>query len=414
MSEEFHLHRFDNGLTLLAEPMPWLESAAFSFLLPAGSAHDPLDRPGLANFACEMVQRGCGERDSRRFLEDLENLGVDRGASVGNLTVFYDAAMLAEKLEEVLAIHADLLRRPLLPPEQLEDARRVCLQEIYGVEDDPPHQVMVELRKSLYRDPLARPSYGTEEGIESITLHDIQRHVRRTYQPAGVILGVAGKIEWPAVRDMVERLFGDWEPAPLEPILEARGAGGYRHLEFPSEQVQVAVAYPLVPYHHADYLRASASVGVLSGGMSSRLFDEIREKRGLCYSVYASTDTTRNHGNVVCYAGTSTDRAQETLDVMLAELRKLGEGVRPDELRRLKTIIKSGLVMRQESSRSRAGGMAIEYYFLGRVRSLDEITRLIDALTCETINEFLTAHPPEDFTVVTLGSEPLEVALGVS
>jgi predicted Zn-dependent peptidase len=150
-------------------------------------------------------------------------------------------------------------------------------------------------------------------------------------------------------------------------------------------------------------------VGVLSGGMSSRLFTEVREKRGLCYSVYASYHTHRDLACVLCYAGTTTPRAQETLDVTLEQLRLLAKGVRPEELDRLKTCVKSSLVMQQESSSARSGAIARDWYHLGRVRTLDEVGELVDALTADSINRYLAEHPPEDFTIVTLGSEPLKV-----
>ncbi|MCA9210639.1 MAG: insulinase family protein, partial [Planctomycetales bacterium] len=126
MTQQIFTHQFANGLTLLAESMDWLESAAFSLLLPAGCAYDPLDRLGLSNFRCEMVRRGCGDRTARQFVDDLENLGVDRSASVGTSHTSYGGAMPADSLYPALEIHADLVQRPLLPEEQLDEGRQVC------------------------------------------------------------------------------------------------------------------------------------------------------------------------------------------------------------------------------------------------------------------------------------------------
>ena len=148
--------------------------------------------------------------------------------------------------------------------------------------------------------------------------------------------------------------------------------------------------------------------------MSSRLFTEVRENRGLCYTVYASYHSRRDEGRVLCYAGTSTERAQETLDVTIAELFRLSEGIEESELNRLKARTKSALIMQQESSAARSAGIAADWYHLGRVRGMDEINQRIDELTCESINEYVRAHPPKDFTVVTLGARPLEVPVGVS
>jgi predicted Zn-dependent peptidase len=185
-------------------------------------------------------------------------------------------------------------------------------------------------------------------------------------------------------------------------------------LPFESNQTQIGIAYPSVSYRDADYYQAAAAVGVLSGGMSSRLFTEVREKRGLCYSVYASHSTLLNRGSVFCYAGTSAERAQETLDVTLAEVIRLSEGIESAELERLKARIKSGQIMQQESSSARSGALARDWYYLDRVRTLDEVSAIVDALSRESINAYLAAHRPGDFTIVTLGPKPLEVPIGVS
>jgi predicted Zn-dependent peptidase len=174
------------------------------------------------------------------------------------------------------------------------------------------------------------------------------------------------------------------------------------------------LAYTSIPYPHPDYFQARGAVGVLSDGMSSRLFTEVREKRGLCYTVYASCHSLKDRGSVVCYAGTTTERAQETLDVMYGELVRLEQGIEPDELNRLKARIKSSLIMQQESSVSRSGSIAADWYYLNRVRTLDELGAIIDGLTCESINRYLAAHPPRDFCAVTLGAKPLEMPRAIS
>ncbi len=181
-----------------------------------------------------------------------------------------------------------------------------------------------------------------------------------------------------------------------------------------SNQTQVGIGFESLPYRDPDYFQAWGAVGVLSGGMSSRLFTEVREKRGLCYTVYATHHTLRDRASVLCYAGTSADRAQETLDVMLAELIRLAKGIEPEELSRLKARIKSALIMQQESSSARSSAIARDWYHLERVRTLDEVGALVDGLTRESINAYLAAHPPRDFTIVTLGPKPLEVPVGIS
>ena len=409
-----HVHKYENGLILLGEQMRSLESVAFSFLVPHGAVYDPNDRQGLGALVCDMIQRGCGSRSSRQFMDDLEDLGVDGGESVSVAHASFGGAMLADNLSGALEIYADMLRDPHLPEDELESARQVAIQDVRSIEDEPGQKVMQELRRQYYGDPWGRSGAGDMSGLESTTIEDVQEHFRRGYRPEGTILAVAGKFDWDQLQDDVGRLFGDWSaPAIDEPAFDMAPTKG-EHLDNESNQTQIGIAYASVPYSHPDYFQAWGAVGVLSGGMSSRLFTEVREKRGLCYSVYATCHSLRDQGSVLCYAGTSAERAQETLDVTLSELDRLAEGVESVELQRLKARMKSALIMQQESSTSRSSAIARDWYQLGKVRSLDEVGRLVDDLSCESINTFLAEQRPRDFTVVTLGPKALEVSVGTS
>lgn len=414
MSAMSFLRTFPNGLTLLAEPMNWLESAAFTLLVPAGCAYEPEDRGGLATFTSEMTIRGAGPRDSRRLLDDLDNLGVERSESVFDTHIRYSGATLADNLLESLEIYADILRRPHLPAEQVEPARQVLLQDLRAVEDDPAQKVMIELQRRHYPYPWGRPSQGDRPALEATGLEDVRAFHRRHFHARGSIVSVAGKFDWPRLEQCVERLLGDWEAGPAPTVSERRSGPRQSHVPFDSNQTQIGIAYASVPYRSAEYFQAWGAMGVLSGGMSARLFTEVRERRGLCYSIFASYHTLRHLGAVLCYAGTGAPRAQETLDVTLAELVRLGDGVQADELARLKARIKSALIMQQESSSARSSAIARDWYHLGRTRSLEELASLVDGLSCQSINAYLSAHPPADFTVVTLGPQPLEVHVGVS
>ncbi len=361
-----------------------------------------------------MVLRGAGERDSRQFINDLDCLGVERNEAVGEAHTRFGSAMLADNLPETLGIFRDVLRHPRLPTEQLEAGRQVMIQELRAVEDEPAQKVMLHLRERHYPDPWGRPSQGNFQAIEAVSLDDIRAYFQSAYQPQGTILGVAGQVDWEPLKETVGELLGDWAPRPCPDIVETPRASAYTHLDYDSNQTHIGIAYRSVPYRSDDYFLAWGAVGVLSGGMSARLFTEVRERRGLCYSVYATHHTLRDRGSVFCYAGTSAERAQETLDVTLGELRRLAAGVEEQELDRLKARIKSALIMQQESSSSRSAAIARDWFHLGRVRSLDEINQLIDELTAERINAYLRQNPPGEFTVVTLGPQELEVPLGVS
>ncbi len=409
MTEKIHSHIFDNGLTLLGQPMMALQSAAFTFLVPSGCVYDPADLSGLASFTCEMALRGAGSRDSRQLILDLDNLGVERSESVADSHTSYSGATLSDNLVPALAVYADVLRRPHLPPDQMEASRAVMFQELRAVEDEPSHKVMLELRRRHYPKPWGRPSQGEEPAVESTTVDHVRGFFQRHYRPNGTILGVAGRFDWDTIRRAVEGLLGNWQPQAVPEIVEQPARTPYAHLPHAANQTQIGISYPSVPYCHPNYFEAWGAMGVLSGGMSARLFTEVRERRGLCYSVYASYHTLRHCGGVFCYAGTSAERAQETLDVTTAELRRLARGVEDEEVQRLKARIKSSLIMQQESSASRSSSIARDWYHLGYARTLDEVGRRIDQLDRPSINEYLACNPPSDFTVVTLGPGELKV-----
>ena len=402
-----------NGVAILGESMPWLESAALSLIMPAGCVWDPPECLGLANFTCEMSERGAGSRNSREFLETLEFLGAQWSGSVSVAHTSFGAAVPHDRLFDVLPLFADLVRRPQLPQSQLEDARQSCLQEIHAIEDDLAHRALAALRERFFPTPWGRGTEGKIATIENVTYDHVREFFTQRYHAGGAIVSVAGKFDWDATVTKIEELWGDWSAHEQSSPPTADPEQGYHHLQHESAQTQIAIACPSVPYRDQNFYQSRGAIGVLSDGMSSRLFSEVREKRGLAYTVSASCHSLRDYGAVLCYAGTTPDRAQETLDVLLSELNRLNDGIEQQELDRLKARIKSMLIMQQESSRARSSQMAGSWYHLGRVQTLEEIGKIIDELSCDSINAYLQAQPLQDFTIVTLGPQPLEIPSGV-
>jgi predicted Zn-dependent peptidase len=410
VGQTIHQHTFSNGLTLLVERMEHVRSAALNFLVPAGCAHDPRDQLGIASVLSDLITRGAGARNSRELTLALDSLGLDRDESVGSMHIRFWGATLARNLPAALEIYADILRRPHFPDEEIDAVKALALQDLQSLEDEPRQKVLIELRQRHYPSPLGQDRRGTMEGIEGLTIDKVRAHYRRLFSPRGTILSVAGNVDWEPLRDQVGRLFGDWQ-GDEEPALKLqRPAGKRAHLAKETTQTQIALAYASVPIGDPDYYAAMGAVNVLSGGMSARLFTEVREKRGLCYAVWASYQTFKDRASILCYAGTTTERAQETLDVTLGELRRLQEGIEPEEVARVQAGLKSSLIMQEESTSARAGTLASDWYYLGRVRSFDEIQAAINALTPERIARHLGRCPPQDFTIVTLGTKPLQIA----
>jgi len=409
VAQEVQVQTFSNGLTLLAERMDHVRSAAVNILVPAGAIYDRIGREGIGTLLAELIIRGAGERDSRALTLALDNLGLDRSESVGGLHLRFSGATLATNLPQVLELYADIVQRPHFPADELEAVQALALQDLTGLEDDPRQKVLLELRKRHYPAPLSNDRRGTPEGIQATTHADIQAHFRKHFHARGSIISVAGNVEWKPLVDQIGRLFGDWsagehrEPAcgPSRALVD--------HIPKETTQTQIGIAYPSIPFGHADYYAAMGAVNVLSGGMSSRLFTEVREKEGLCYAVWASYQTYKDRGSIFAYAGTTTARAQETLDVTLRELRRLADGIEDDEVDRVRAGLKSSLIMQEESTSSRASSIASDWYYLGRVRSFDEIQAGIDSLTPTSILDHVRRYPPKDLAIVTLGEKALQL-----
>ncbi len=402
-SRLYFVHQLSNGLTLLAESMSRGESVSWTLSIPCGPVYESPELAGLSNLTCDMTLRGAGSRDSRTLLEAFENIGCETSEGVVCVHTGFSASLLADKLLPALELLRDVVRFPHLPEDQLDAAKLVALQDVYALEDDPAQKMILELQRQFFPDPWGRSGIGSEESIERLTITDIRRHHAAFYQPNGAILSVAGRFDWNSLRDHVETLFGDWKPQPTPLIQEKTVGKTFVHLPYDSTQTQIGVAFPCPAFSQPNSLETRCAVGILSGGMDNRLFNELRENRGLCYSVYASHVTLKDRAGVFCYCGTGSDRARESLDVLLAELDRLRLGIDADELRRLKTRLRSDLLLQQESTASRCASLARDWYHLGRIRSLQEIEAAVQSLTLDGLNDYFAAHPAGPFHVVTLG-----------
>lgn len=400
--------RLDNGLTVLVETLPEVQSTAFSLWVPAGSAYDPPGANGIASVLCDWMTRGAGERDNRAFLMALDRLGVQHQEQVSAAQMSFGGVCLPEKLAGALQLTGDMVRSPQLIDDEFEPSVASVLHELQAIEDEPRQKVMLELLRRFYPSPWNQPSEGDKDEVESLTPEQVRDHFAKTVHPQGAILGIAGRVTFDDAVAAAKAAFGTWKSESVATIVSGPRGEKVAHLPMESQQTQIGLAFPAVAYRDADYYAAWAAVSVLSGGMSSRLFTEVREKRGLVYSVYATLSTLKDSGSILCYAGTTNERAQETLDVMLAELARLRDGITIEELRRSQALAKSALVMQQESSSARAGAITRDWYHLGRVTSLDEVTQCIAALTPEQVVDYVRRYPLTDPTIVTIGPNPLK------
>ena len=409
MSESFFVHTFANGLTLVAERMAGIKSAAMQLLVPAGAATDPASGRGSANVLAEMVLRGAGQRDARALAEALDDLGLSRASGASLHHTRFAAASLAKNVLAGLPIYADVVRRPQLKDESFGPSRELALQGLAGLQDSPQSLAMLKLREQAWPAPLGRNTMGEAQDLAKMTAEDVRRDFSARYVPRGAILAVAGDVDFAEWREAAEQLLGEWSAAEGPAMELAAPPGGVHFIEQDSQQTHIALAYPTARETDEEYYCSRLAVEVLSGGMSGRLFTEIRERRGLCYSVSASYSSTPAVASVFCYAGTSNERAQQTLDALLHELRRMREGVSEDELARAKIGLKTGIVMSGESSSARAGTIARDWFIHGRLRTLDEIISRVNDVTLAELNGYLAAKPVTEVTTALVGPQLLEV-----
>ena len=225
------------------------------------------------------------------------------------------------------------------------------------------------------------------------------------------MLSVAGKVEVAQVIDIAKKLFGSWDGVKnTQPEFGKVVTSGYEHVSFDSAQLQIALAYPSAPFGHPDYYAAKVASSILSGGMFGRVFVEVREKRGLVYSVSARHSANQDYGVIVGYAGTTPERAQETLDVLVAELRNLPGTIKSEELSRSKTTIKSSLVLGEESTASRASSNTQDFWVGKRIRPFEEIMDNIESVQAEDIDRLCQNFPADKFYLTTLGKNKLNLS----
>lgn len=407
MSERYFQHVLPNRMTVLAERMPGMQSAAMTLVVPAGVAREAEGARGACAVLSDLVLRGAGSRDSRQLTEYLDYLGLARNSSAGAYHMGFSAVGVAANVLEGIGAYADIVRRPHLPADGFAAARDLALQELAGVEDEPRQKLLIRLREALFPEPLGRDTHGRREDLERMTIETCRDHHARYFQAAGAIISLAGNVEFQRVLDIVQDGFGDWPGTPPPPLEMRPPAGGSHHETHKSEQTHIAVAVPTVGETDPDYYPMRLAVEVLGGGMSGRLFTEVREKRGLAYAVWAGYVSLKDAASICLYAGTTGERAQNTLDTLLGELDRLGRGVAADELERARVGLKAATIMQGESTSARAAAMAHDVFIHGRIRTLDEIARSLDAVTLDQVNAFLSRGLSARRTIVTLGPREL-------
>jgi predicted Zn-dependent peptidase len=406
--------QLSNRLTVIVEEMDHVESVSYDLLVPGGLIVDGAGTVGASLIFAELLGRGAGGMDSRQLSAAFDSAGIRHGEGVGMDRFSLSGSLVADKLERAIELLSLMVREPSLPEEELPSIQSVMLQDIEALNDNPARKSMVELTKLYYPAPFNRSSLGEAQGISATTRETMVDLYKRYFVPERAILSIAGKVKTSDVLEWVERYLGGWSGCGSElPTFGAISPHRYYPIEVDSAQLQIVMAGPSVKFNEAAYYDGKVAVSLLGASMFGRLFVEVREKRGLCYSVYARHGATASYGTVTAYVGTTPERAQESLDVLLREFEGLRGSVADEELARAKTNLKATLVMGEESPGSRAASNAGDWWLLKRIRPLSEISAAIDAVSLESVDAFVERYPFRPCSILTLGRHPLEVPADV-
>lgn len=406
----YFYHQLPNGIEMVGQYMPSLSSTTFGFQLDAAVIHEPEEKQGLAHLFEYMLFQGTKGKDARALNEAFESLGARKGASTGMETTQVWSQIVHTKLDATLDLIHEVLLTPTFPREELEQVRNIVLQEIRRRDDEPMSRIFDLVRANFYRGtPLARIAIGTSESVGSVQRQDLRAFWQERYKPDNVLFAIAGKFDWDHVVARMEQLYGNWEgqvPASLPFTPQPANAVALEFQE--GKQEHLGMMFPFPKYTDPDYYPAMVISEVLGGNMASRLFVEVREKRGLVYSVSAGLSGNRQIGAMRIYAGTTPEQGHECLEVIVNELRKLqAEGITADELERAKVQLKSENIMRSEGSGSRMGAITRSWWYERRLKTIQEIKESIDAVTQEQVLAVLQRFSPlNPLTVAAIG--PLE------
>jgi predicted Zn-dependent peptidase len=401
------------GMPLIVERMPHLQSAALTFSCPAGSATEPTHLDGRSAILEEILLRGMGSLRSREAADAFDRLGASRDVGATALNIRISSTCLATNLPAVLALVASMVREPRMDAESVDACRELALQALDSLDDDPQERASMLLRERHLPMPIGRSGMGTPEGLASCTRDELLQGWHDRARPVGSVLAVAGNVDAQAIARQMDTLLQGWHGATMPVRPTTMPPRGYAHeMDETSSQVQILVACDAPAEGHEDSPKEKLALSVLSGGMSGRLFTEVREKRGLCYSVSASYRGERDYGSVQAYVGTTPQRAQEALDVLLHELRRIntpGGCVTEEEFERARVGVKAALVFAGESASARAASLVSDWHRLRAPRSLREIGEQIERVSLAQLNAYLSRRTLGVTTVQTLGPAALVV-----
>ncbi len=378
-----------NGFRIVTENMPSLESASLGIWVTAGGRHERPEQNGIAHFLEHMAFKGTKTRNALQIAEEIEDVGGYINAYTSREVTAYYALILAADCGLALDVISDILLNPVFDAKEIETERHVILQEIGQSLDTPDDIIFDWLQEKAYANQaMGRTILGPSERVQAFGRDDLAGFVDQHYGPDRLILSAAGAVDHDALVKQAEALFGHLAPHGNDEWEPAHFTGGETRHDKALEQAHFALAFESPGYRDPAFYTAQIYTTALGGGMSSRLFQEIREKRGLCYTIFAQSGAYADTGMTTIYAGTSGEEVGQLAEITIDEMKRAAQDMSEAEVNRARTQMKAGLLMGLESPSSRAERQARMLQIWGKVPPLEDTVAKIDAVTTDDVLAF--------------------------
>ena len=386
----FQRTTLENGMPVLTSSMPHTRSVSVAIFIGAGSRYESDEIAGTSHFLEHLLFKGTKNWPTAREVSvAVEGVGGIMNASTDReMTVFW-CKVAKPHFRQALAVLADMMVNPLMDPVELEKEREVVLEELRMTNDYPNNRVDLLIDETLWPDqPMGRDVGGSQDSVRGITREQILEYVRRQYTPRNAVVAVSGDISHEEVVDLLEESFSDWaveEPLSWYPAQDGQDTPRIRVEQRKTDQAHLVVALPGLPLTHPDRYALALMNVVLGEGMSSRLFQELREKQSLCYDIHSSVNMFRDCGSLTIYCGVEPQKSSRAVTSILEQLNTLLEDIPEDELSKAKELSKGRMLLRIEDSRSVAMWIGAQETLMGNVRTVDEVVEFIDGVTTEDV-----------------------------
>ena len=400
-----------NGLLVLTESIPNVRSVSMGVWINSGSRDEPQALNGISHFVEHMVFKGTTSRSAQQFAREVDSIGGNLDAFTGKESVCFNIKVLDENVAPALDLLSDLVLHPTFTPEDIAREQGVILEEIKMDEDNPDYLVHETFTQNFWKgDALGRPILGTVKSVSSFTQPTVFDFYASRFTPRNMVFSAAGNLDHDTFTAQVAEHFAGLAASTDNLIVKSPAPATHAHITLKRkkslEQVQICLGVPAPPVDSADRYAVYLLNTMLGGGMSSRLFQSIREDKGLAYSIYSETSPFRDTGSLCIYAGTSADKTPELLRLTIEELRRLKEETAPEaELKRAKDQLKSNIVLGLESSSSRMSNLARQEMYFGRFFTVEDIIEQVEAVTPADVQALANElFRPEAVALTMLGN----------